>query len=198
MRRAAVVAVLALTIAPAHGGTSAVEATIRLPAPFTPPNPLVEPVGPGPTWFRDNCVEPVAEGRDPIPSCEKGTLTTVPRCLYLFAAETDPRIAQEGDVGTIGYVIAIDPDWVGRRFTLTNIRPDHRVGDFDLRFFIYLGSAQGCFPTSFPDPPITNEHAKNTFARFGNEDGVIPRDTRYAIVVCQCVDARFRFEVSED
>lgn len=191
-----VVVMAALGAAPSHAAKESVSATIVGPVAVLLPNPAPEPVGQGPTWFRDNCVDPVLEGRDPLETCEKQPYFAHARCAYLAAQEVDPTLAQDGSGGKIGYVIDVKNSWKGNDFTLENVQDDQATADFDVNFYITLGSVEGCASTQAGPGATVNPRVKTRYSRLGNEAGTIPEDTEYAVVVCQCVQAKFRFEVT--
>lgn len=179
---------IALSLTPAHAAKDTIKATLLAPSPTQPPT--------GPQGIRDNCVVPVLEGRDPLETCEKDGVTIHARCLFLLAEQVDPTLAQDGDVGKIGYVIDVKKSWWGEDFTLRNIQADQPVADFDVVFFTDLGTCEGSASSMLGPPPIRHPILKSGFAHIGDESGSVTPDASAAVVVCQCANARFEFEVT--
>jgi len=116
-----------------------------------------------------------AAGCPSAPGCYKTQVSRHVRCIYL----ADPSLNQDGTTGRFGFVIGINTSDSGRPFTLTDQTGLPAGIDFDVAWYQSLGSCEGESalggenPTPM-DPP--------SFGRLGNESGVVPAGSRFAIV----------------
>jgi hypothetical protein len=177
---AAVATAAAFTILPAHAST--INATILLPAPVlgttntantgstsTDPNTYCTPMDAG---------------------CQKGSFAKAQRCAYLADQAAGTTASQDGTTGKFGYLVSV-PSLA----THFNLASPTNANDFDISFYISLGSCDGqaqhrVVSTPVTGPVYTVDHAgaptsydttstlttQTSWSHFGNgpESGTIP------------------------
>ena len=166
LKKLLILAVLIAAVAavmPAHAET--VTATITAPTAATGLEP-------------DDSEATTCSGLDA--TCEKSVLARHARCLYLANKDA----AQSATEGKVGFVFSVTP---GNAYTLKPAAGSS--GDFDITFYIDMGTCEGATPrgnqTGGKDPkPAAGDQNYDDYSdhHFGNESGTVPAGSTKAIV----------------